>query len=162
MSLLTDRVEGEQPVLKVTYDIIRRGLIVGPVFLIIGGSIWGLAGVSSVAFGLGLLLANFWLSAALISYSARISLALLMGSVLFGFLLRLGIIFVAFWLTRNAGWMNVIAFGLTLIILHLGLLIWELKYISASLAYPGLKPKGKELKKKQEKKKEEEQELENV
>lgn len=162
MNLFTTQTQGQQPVLQVTKDIIRRGFIAGPVFLIVGGSIWGLDGLYSVAFGLGLVLLNFWLSAALISYSARISLALLMGSVLFGFLLRLGIIFIAFWLTKDASWMSVMAFGLTLIILHLGLLIWELKYISASLAYPGLKPTAKELKAKELKLKEKEQELKNV
>ena len=30
--------------------------------------------------------------------------------------------------------------GLTLIVTHLGLLIWETRHVSASLAYPGLKP----------------------
>jgi hypothetical protein len=30
--------------------------------------------------------------------------------------------------------------GLTLVATHLGLLFWELRFISASLAFPGLKP----------------------
>ena len=33
-----------------------------------------------------------------------------------------------------------VALGLTLIVTHLGLLLWELRYVSASLAFPGLKP----------------------
>ena len=32
------------------------------------------------------------------------------------------------------------ALGLTIIVTHLGLLFWELRYVSASLAFPGLKP----------------------
>ena len=31
--------------------------------------------------------------------------------------------------------------GITIIVTHLGLLFWEMKYISASLAFPALKPK---------------------
>ena len=34
------------------------------------------------------------------------------------------------------------ALGVTLIVTHLGLLIWETRHVSASLAYPGLKPTG--------------------
>ena len=43
-------------------------------------------------------------------------------------------------LVRNATWIDLVALGVTIIISHLGLLFWELRYISASLAYPGLKP----------------------
>jgi hypothetical protein len=32
------------------------------------------------------------------------------------------------------------ALGITVIVTHLGLLFWELRYVSASLAFPGLKP----------------------
>ena len=141
MNLITTQLQGPQPVTQVVRDIVRRGLIVGPVILIIGGAIWGLEGVASVGYALVLVLLNFWLSSALISYSAKISLGLLMVSVMFGFLLRLGMIFIAFWLTKDLAWMSVVAFGITIVIMHLGLLIWELKYISASMAYPGLKPK---------------------
>jgi len=34
---------------------------------------------------------------------------------------------------------------LTLIVTHLGLLFWELRYVSGSLAYPGLKPTKKSV-----------------
>ena len=33
------------------------------------------------------------------------------------------------------------ALGTSIIVTHLGLLVWELKYVAISLAYPGLKPK---------------------
>ena len=41
---------------------------------------------------------------------------------------------------KDAGWVNLWPLGLSLIITHLGLLIWETRYVSASLAFPGLKP----------------------
>jgi hypothetical protein len=83
---------------------------------------------------------NFALAAALISTTARISLALMMGAVLFGYLIRLGIIFAAVVLVRDMSWISLPALGCTIIVTHLGLLFWELRHVSASLAYPGLKP----------------------
>ncbi len=145
MADLALQLKGPQPVSEVVLDILRRGVYVGPVLALVGGIIWGLEGASSVGYGVGLVLFNFWLSALLIAFSSRISLAFLMIAVLGGFLLRLGIIFIAFWLVKDAGWINVIALGLTIIITHLGLLIWEMKYVSASLAYPGLKPKKSQI-----------------
>ena len=41
---------------------------------------------------------------------------------------------------RNAAWVDLLALGLTLVVTHLGLLFWETRYVSASLAFPGLKP----------------------
>lgn len=137
---LLRRMEGPSPAAQVALDMVKRGLVVAP-FLILGGSaIWGLDGAASVAYGLGLILVNFALSAALIAWASRISLALMMASVLFGFLLRLAIIFVAVILVKDASWMHLVALGVTIIVTHLGLLFWELRYISGSLAYPGLKP----------------------
>jgi hypothetical protein len=63
-----------------------------------------------------------------------------MGAVLGGYLLRLAILLVAVLLVRNTDWISMPALGATIIVTHLGLLLWELKYVAASLAYPGLKP----------------------
>ncbi|MGA1359498.1 MAG: hypothetical protein ACO4A4_04375, partial [Ilumatobacteraceae bacterium] len=43
-------------------------------------------------------------------------------------------------LVRNEPWVDLMALGLTLVISHLGLLFWEMRYVSATLAFPGLKP----------------------
>jgi len=85
-------------------------------------------------------LVNFLLAAFLITWSARISLSLLMASVLGGYLARLGLIFLAVLLVRDASWFEKVPLGFTLIVTHLVLLIWELRFVSASLAFPGLKP----------------------
>ena len=61
-------------------------------------------------------------------------------ATLFGYLLRLGLIMLAVLLVKDAGWISLPALGATIIVTHLGLLFWELRYVSASLAYPGLKP----------------------
>mgnify|MGYP003297156508 CR=1 FL=1 len=51
------------------------------------------------------------------------------------------LIFLAVWLVKDASWISLPALGATIIFTHLGLLVWELKYVAMSLAYPGLKPK---------------------
>ncbi len=137
---LTTRIEGPAPEVEVSLDMIRRGLYVAPALVAICGVIWGMAGVSSSTYGIALVLFNFGLAAGLIAVTARISLALMMCAILFGYLLRLGVLFLAFFLVKDFGWVSRPALGATMIVTHLGLLIWELKYVAASLAYPGLKP----------------------
>ena len=65
----------------------------------------------------------------------------MMGAVLFGYIGRLGLIFAAVMLVRDAV-VGVAACrsASRIIVTHLGLLFWELRYVSASLAFPGLKP----------------------
>lgn len=138
---MTTRLDGAAPEVQISRDMIRRGLIVAPLLVTICGVIWGMRGVSSSAYGIGLVLFNFALAAAAIAVTARISLALMMGAILFGYLIRLGILFVAFFVVKDFGWVSRPALGITMIVTHLGLLIWELKYVAASLAYPGLKPR---------------------
>ena len=136
----TTRLEGPAPEVEVSKDISKRGLIVAPVIIAICGVIWGGNGAWSSAYGIAIVLANFLLAAGIIATTARISLGLMMGGVLFGYLIRLGLIFVAVWLVTDAGWISLPALGATIIVTHLGLLAWELKYVAMSLAHPGLKP----------------------
>jgi hypothetical protein len=99
-------------------------------------------GAVSGAFAVALVLGNLALSAALLGWAARISLALLMGAALGGFALRLLLLTVVVWVVKDQGWVDITALGFTLIVTHLGLLVWETKHVSASLAYPALKPTG--------------------
>ncbi len=104
------------------------------------GVIWGGDGAWSAAYGIAIVLANFAIAAAIIAMAARISIALLMGATLFGYLIRLGLIFLAVFAVKDASWISLPALGATIIVTHLGLLFWELKYVALSLANPGLKP----------------------
>jgi hypothetical protein len=135
-------VDGPATEVAVSKDMIRRGLIVAPLIVAVCGVIWGLEGVYSAAYGIAIVLVNFALAALFISASARISLGLMMGAVLFGYLIRLGLIFLAVLLVKDADWISLPALGATIIVTHLGLLVWEMKYVAISLAYPGLKPAG--------------------
>lgn len=137
---LTTRFDGPAPEVAVSRDMIRRGLIVAPVLVAICAVIWGADGAWSSLYGIAIVLANFALAASTIAWSARISIGLMMGATLFGYLIRLGLIFLAVWLVRDASWISFPALGSTIIVTHLGLLFWEMKYVAISLSDPGLKP----------------------
>lgn len=137
---MTTRLDGPAPEVGVSKDMIKRGLIAAPVLIAISGVIWGMDGAWSSAYAIALVLFNFGIAAALIAMTARISLGLMMGAVLFGYLIRLGLIFLAVFAVKDANWISLPALGTSIIVTHLGLLIWELKFVAISLAHPGLKP----------------------
>ena len=121
--------------------MVKRGLPFLPVGIIIGAVIGGFAGAASVTYGFVLVLVNFLLAAYLLAWAARISFALVASVALGGYALRLGLIFLAVWLVRDASWVRFVPLGITIIVTHLGLLAWEMRYVSASFAHPGLKPR---------------------
>ncbi|MFM8266800.1 MAG: ATP synthase subunit I [Ilumatobacteraceae bacterium] len=131
---------GPAPEVGVTRDMVRRGLFVAPLIVAVCGFVWGLDGARGAAYGVAIVLVNFTLAAGLVAVTARISLGLMMGAVLFGYLVRLGLILVAVLLVDDAAWISLPALGATIIVTHLGLLVWEMKYVALSLAHPGLKP----------------------
>ncbi len=141
-TLLARDESGATPERDIANDLIKRGLMVLPVLLAVFGITHGLDGVLSSAYGLGLVLVNFAFAAFLLTSTARISLSLMMAAVLGGYVVRLGLITAAVVGVRNASWVEMVPLGITIIVAHLGLLLWETKYVSASLAFPGLKPKG--------------------
>ena len=87
-----------------------------------------------------LVVGNFLLAARIMAVTARISINALMGAVLGGYVLRLALITTAVLLIKDLSWVELIPLCATLIVTHLGLLIWETRYVSMTLAYPGLKP----------------------
>jgi hypothetical protein len=137
---LTTRFDGPAPEVTVSNDMIKRGLIVAPALIAVCAVIWGGDGAWSSAYGVAIVLVNFALAAGLIAAAARISVALMMGATLFGYLIRLGLIFLAVLLVKDASWISLPALGSTIIATHLGLLFWEMKFVALSLAHPGLKP----------------------
>ncbi|CAN5473043.1 hypothetical protein BH10ACT1_BH10ACT1_37160 [soil metagenome] len=143
-SVIASRDLGPAPERDVALDIIKHGLMALPVALVLGFVGWGTDGVASVAFAAGLILVNFWLAAVLLGWAARISLGLLMGVSLFGFLIRIGIIGAAVMAVRHQAWVATTPLAATLVVAHLGLLFWETRFVSASLAFPGLKPTSEE------------------
>lgn len=133
-------VDGEAPEAIIARDMVKRAAIVGPILIVAFGLIWGVHGALSTAYGLAIVVANFALAAAMLAWAARISTGFVMAAALFGYLIRLTLIFLAIFLVRNASWVELVPLGVTVIVTHLALLFWEMRRVSLSLAFPALKP----------------------
>lgn len=139
-SAYVTRLDGPAPEAQIARHLAGLARWLGPVLIIVSWFIWGIDGALSSAYAVALVVVNFLVAAWLMSTTARISLALMAGAAAFGYLFRLGLITIAVLAVRNMSWVNLVPLGLTIIVTHLGLLVWELRYVSMSLAYPGLKP----------------------
>ncbi len=125
---------------QVAVDMIRRSLPALPVLIAIGALFWGWSGALSTGYAIALVLLNFMVSAVSLAWAASRSVVALMAVALFGFIVRLGLIAVAVLLVKDQWWVDLVPLGFTLVVTHLGLLVWEARHVSASLAFPGLKP----------------------
>jgi hypothetical protein len=137
---LTTRDTGPAVEREIARDMVRRALPAAPVIVLLAALGWGVDGALSAAFAVVVVVANFLLAAWVLAAASRISYGLLMGAALFGYLVRIALIGLAVWAVKDLSWVEPVPLGLTLIVTHLGLLLWELRYVSASLAFPGLKP----------------------
>ncbi len=129
---------------ELAFDMVRRGLWAAPVLVLLGALAWGGDGAWSAVVAIALVLVNLTLSALALSWAARVSLTMIMVVALVGFAARMGLVTLVVYLVRDEPWIDLTALAVGVLVTHLGLLFWELRYVSASLAYPGLKPGAKE------------------
>jgi len=125
---------------EVAFDMLKRGVWLAPVVLIAATAIWGSDGTASAGVAIGLVVVNLVLAALSLSWAASRSLTLLMGMALGGFAVRMALVTVVLLLVKDEPWIDLTALGVSVLATHLGLLFWELRYVSASLAFPALKP----------------------
>jgi hypothetical protein len=125
---------------SIARDLARRAAFAAPVVLI-GVGLWrGADAAGAVALAISLVVANFLGSAALLGAAARRNPHLLMGMALMSFLVRF-VLLTGIGIGVKA--LDVVdwpVFCITLVVAYLGLLAWELRSVSLSLAAPGLKP----------------------
>lgn len=126
--------------LEIARDLARHGIYATPAVVLVSGLVAGWAGAAGAALALAVVVGNFCLGAAVLQWAGRISLNLLLVASLVGFFVRLGIVTGIGLAVRAAGWVDFPTFGIVLVVSHLGLLFWELRSVSLSLAYPGLRP----------------------
>lgn len=124
----------------VAADMVRRALPAAPVVVLLAGALRGVNGAWSASYALVLVLLNFVVAALLLSTAARRSPTALMVAALGGFLVRMGLLAAALLAVQDAAWIDDLSLGVTLLVTHLGLLVWEARYLSISLAFPALKP----------------------
>jgi hypothetical protein len=138
-------VAAQEPVVplverEVALDIVRRGLLVAPVVVLAAGLVRGWDGAASAAIALGIVLVNFLAAAAIMTRAAKSGPTAIGAAALGGYVLRLAVILVALVLLRHQPWIDLPTLGFVIVGTHLGLLVWEMKYVSLTLAAPGLKP----------------------
>lgn len=126
---------------QVVADMARRGLPLCALLVVAGAVGWGASGAVSAGAAVVLVLANFAVAAALLGWAASISPNALMAAALGGFLLRMGALAGAVVVLKAQSWITWPALAMALLLSHLGLLVWELRHISATLAYPGVRPR---------------------
>jgi hypothetical protein len=122
------------------FDMLKHGLWAAPAVIVVAGLLRGGDGAASAAVGVAIVLVNLVLSALALSWAAKISATALMAVAMGGFLVRMMLVTGVVLVVRDASWIDLPTLAVTILVTHLGLLFWELRYVSASLAFPGLKP----------------------
>lgn len=111
---------------------VTRGMYVGPALILVFALLRGWDGAWSAALGVVVVIANFLLSGAILSISARISLQAYHAAALIGFFLRLGLFIGAVYLIARAFDVDRLAFGITAVVAYFTLLTWEAVSLSMS------------------------------
>jgi hypothetical protein len=124
---------------NIAIDIVKRSVYFVPILLIIGAIAGGTKGAASTLFAIVIVLANFLLSAFALSWAARVSFVALGMAAMFGFLIRLGLITAAVLLVRKQDWVSIPILGIMIVVTHLALLLWELRFVSLSFSSPGVR-----------------------
>ena len=124
----------------IALDLVKRGLLVSPAVVLVAGLITGVEGAISAALGIAIVLANFLAAAYIVSWAAHRSPQAAGVAALSGYVVRLAVIVAALFLLRDVSWIDFATLGITLVVTHIGLLTWEARHVTLSLAAPGLRP----------------------
>lgn len=127
--------------MRIARDVARKGAIVAPV-LALGLGLWrGWGAAAAVVLAFAVILGNLFVAAAFAAWAGRISSSALAGAAMFGYLVRLGVLLAALFAVRALPYVDFPVFAYSLVAAQLGLLFWEMRSISLSLAAPGLRPR---------------------
>ena len=128
---------------QLAMHMLRWAVPLAPVVIVLSALVWGSAGAWSALLAVGVVVVNLLLAAAMLTWAARVSPAALMGAALGGFLLRMMLLTAVVVAVKGEPWVNLTALAVAVLVTHLGLLIWETRYVGANLAYPGVRPSQK-------------------
>jgi hypothetical protein len=122
---------------RIAGDLARKGILAAPLVVLVAGLARGAGGAGSAALALAFLVANFFVSALSLEWAARRGPGTLGAVALGGFLVRMGVL-VGVTLSASAlfEWVDLPMFAITLFLGQVGLLLWELRSVSFSLALP--------------------------
>ncbi len=126
--------------MEIARDLAKHAVYLAPLALITGFVAARGAGALGAFVALVVVAGNFLASAAMLGWAARISAGALTATALGGFIVRLGVITVVGIGVKQLDAVHFSTFCIVLVVAHLGLLFLELRHVSLTLAYPGLKP----------------------
>lgn len=124
----------------IALDLVRRGLPVAPLIVLAAGLLRGWDGAASGAIAVAIVFANFLAAAWVMARVADNRPAAVGVAAVVGYVVRLAVIVVALLLLRHRSFVDLPTLGFVLVGTHLGLLFWEARYVSITLAAPGLHP----------------------
>jgi len=127
---------------QVAFDLAKRAALIAPAVLVVAYVFGGTDGLAGAAIALALVAANFVAGALSLQWAGRRGPKALAVVAVAGFLVRMAVVLGVILLVQN----TVDKYWLlgVLVITHVGLLIWETRHLSISLASPGLAPKPKQ------------------
>ena len=143
MTAVTDAATPSTPDVEtaIATDMVKRAIPIAPAIVLVALIAAGSKGAWSALLAVAIVVVNFLLAAVSLSWAARTSPVTLMATSLGGFLVRMGLVTAVVLAVRHASWINLSVLAITILVTQLGLLFWETKYVGASLAFPGVKPK---------------------
>ena len=97
---------------RLAWNTVSRAVYVGPILIAIFWITSGWTGAWSSALGVAIVVGNFLLAGAILSISARISLAAYHAAALLGFFLRLGLLTLTMLVIANLVPIDRLAFGI--------------------------------------------------
>lgn len=119
-------------------DLARRAALVAPAVLLLAYVWRGVDGLAGAAVALALVAFNFLAGALSLAWASKRGPVVLGSVALGGFLVRmlvvLGVIAVV------EPYVDLACLVIVLLVTHIGLLVWETRSMSISLAAPGLRP----------------------
>jgi len=119
-------------------DLVRRSAIVAPAVLLVAYLWRGVDGLLGAAIALALVACNFLAGALSLAWASKRGPAVLGAVAVGGFLVRMLVVVGVILLVEPS--VDLACLAIVLLVTHLGLLVWETRSMSISLAAPGLRP----------------------
>ena len=123
---------------QVALDLTKRAAMVAPLVLLVAFLVSGVDGLTGAAIALVLVAANFLAGAYSLQWAGHRGPKALAVVAVGGFLVRMAVVLGVILLVQDV--VDVVWLLGVLVVTHVGLLIWESRHLSISLAAPGLKP----------------------
>jgi hypothetical protein len=125
---------------QIARHIARHAVLVAPAVILVAALLRGVDGAISAAIGLVLVAVNFLAAAAILTWATRRGPGAVYGAIFGGFLGRLAVLTLIVLALEPVSFIDIPVLVLTIAVTHIALLFWETRYVSLTLAAPGLKP----------------------